>query len=281
MKPSDTGLDRILLVRRQAGGVNDKVITRLEKALPDYLMLDLHHDDDFVSRLSDRATVVVAGGDGSISHVCRKLAGTRHRLGILPLGTYNNFARALRIPASLRGAVEVVREGRPRKVHLGRIGDRYFLEAAAIGLFGEVIATGEDAKDGEFGNLVPHLRRLAADAPFKFRISGDIEAEGETRSIVLANTPSTGNRMAVGEGSPLKPYLELSLGVGVSRRDVVGRALASMVLDTHDDEAGIRIHVRKLRVETKPKVKVYADKDGVGWTPIEISLRAALRILVP
>ena len=91
--------------------------------------------------------MVVAGGDGTIAFVARALAGTRRRLGILPLGTYNNFARGLEFRQPRR-ALAVIRAGRTRAVTLGRVNDRYFLEAAAIGIFGEAILLGEKAKDG-------------------------------------------------------------------------------------------------------------------------------------
>ena len=51
--------------------------------------------------------MVVAGGDGTIGVVLRALADTECQVALLPLGTFNNFARALRIPEDVDGAIEV------------------------------------------------------------------------------------------------------------------------------------------------------------------------------
>jgi diacylglycerol kinase family enzyme len=51
------------------------------------------------------ATVVAGGGDGTINAVASVLAGTPVRLGVLPLGTLNHFAKDLKIPLDLDEAV--------------------------------------------------------------------------------------------------------------------------------------------------------------------------------
>src|SRR5215210_152139 len=57
-------------------------------------------------------TVVAAGGDGTVNAVASALLGTRKRLGVLPAGTFNYFARNLGIPLDVPGAVRTVAEGR-------------------------------------------------------------------------------------------------------------------------------------------------------------------------
>jgi diacylglycerol kinase family enzyme len=56
--------------------------------------------------------VVVAGGDGTIGYVARALAGTRRRLGILSLGTFNNFALGLGMPEDLDRAIALSEQGK-------------------------------------------------------------------------------------------------------------------------------------------------------------------------
>src|SRR5690242_5825865 len=58
--------------------------------------------------------VIVGGGDGTISAAASALVGTETRLGILPLGTLNHFARDLRIPTELDEAVRLIAGGRDR-----------------------------------------------------------------------------------------------------------------------------------------------------------------------
>ena len=98
--------------------------------------------------------VIACGGDGTVGAVARGLAGTECPLGILPLGTYNNFARSLRLPKDLRSACRVLARGRVRRVDVGVANDEhYFLEAAGVGIDAKLFPLGEEIKGGNWGRL--------------------------------------------------------------------------------------------------------------------------------
>jgi len=71
--------------------------------------------------VSPQATIIVAGGDGTIGWVVRKLAETKHPIGILSMGTFNNFAKSLHLPTTADAAIRVIQTGRPRPLTLGRV----------------------------------------------------------------------------------------------------------------------------------------------------------------
>ncbi len=86
-------------------------------------------------------TVVVAGGDGSLGEVVNGLAKGWDpqtefpaRLGILPMGTANDFAFALGIPLALGEAVHAIAHGKSTQVDLGRCNGRLFLNNSGAGL---------------------------------------------------------------------------------------------------------------------------------------------------
>lgn len=225
-----------------------------------------------------------------MGHVARTLADTPHPIGILGLGTFNNFARALGIPEDLDEAIRVVKEGTPRPITLGRVDGRPFLEAAAIGVFGEAIEFGQTLKDLRFGELGEHLRRIVNARPFHYRLSGDLEEEGTALSLVFANTPSTGAGIAIAEGPLTDPFLELSVNAGESRRDILGRLVASSLLHKHQEHGTTR-RFKRLRVETAPAEPVlatehvstiYGDDAELGSTPatIEADL-GGLHVILP
>jgi diacylglycerol kinase family enzyme len=281
---------KALILSPNAGSMTPSLRERLRREFSDHLVVEFDPVEDFTRLLTDDATVVVAGGDGTVGHVARMLADTAHPVGILGLGTFNNFARALGIPEDLDEAIRIAREGTPRPVTLGRVNGRPFLEAAAVGAFGEVIELGESLKDLRFGELGEHLRRLLTARPFHYRLSGDITAEGTALSLVFANTPSTGARLRIAEGPLTDPYLELSVHVGESRRDIAGRVAGAVLLHRHQ-EAGPTRRFRRLTVETTPAepvevtdpmVRIYGDNREIGRTPatIEADL-GGLRVLLP
>ena len=61
----------------------------------------------------DAEIVVAGGGDGTISAVAAEIAGSGKILGVLPLGTLNNFSKDLGIPQNLGSAVRTIAKGRP------------------------------------------------------------------------------------------------------------------------------------------------------------------------
>jgi hypothetical protein len=83
----DGSTTRLLIVSRDAKRVTPAVGRKLDAAFPGFARVDFDARHDLVSSLSSHATVVVAGGDGTVGCVARALAGSRRRLGIVPLGT--------------------------------------------------------------------------------------------------------------------------------------------------------------------------------------------------
>jgi len=83
--------------------------------------------------------VVAAGGDGTVNAVARALADTGIEMGIVPLGTFNYFARGLGLPQDVPGAMDAILSGRARAVSVGRINDRVFLNNASFGIYPAIL----------------------------------------------------------------------------------------------------------------------------------------------
>lgn len=90
-----------------------------------------------------RPLVLAGGGDGTISAVASVLAGSQSVLGVLPLGTFNYFARMLSIPMDLGGAINACLDGEVRTVSLGEVNGRVFLNNASIGLYPRLLRARE------------------------------------------------------------------------------------------------------------------------------------------
>jgi diacylglycerol kinase family enzyme len=100
--------------------------------------------DEMIARaeraVKEGAPVVVAGGgDGTINAVASVLAGTETRLGVLPLGTLNHFAKDLKIPLDLDAAVANVVHGETGKVDVGEVNGRIFLNNSSLGIYPDIV----------------------------------------------------------------------------------------------------------------------------------------------
>jgi diacylglycerol kinase family enzyme len=88
----------------------------------------------------DSEVVVAGGGDGTIAAVASGLLDTPKPLGVLPLGTFNYFARRIGVPLDLDGALEVIADGGvPRTVSVGEVNGRVFLNNSSIGLYPAIL----------------------------------------------------------------------------------------------------------------------------------------------
>ena len=262
----------LLILSSKAGSMTPQVEAKLRKAFGTSLIVEFDPKMDIDKLVSPKATVMVAGGDGSIGWVVRKLADTQHPLGILSMGTFNNFAKSLHLPTNVDGAIRVIKEGRPHPITLGRVNGKIFLEASAIGLFGDFITAGESAKDRAFGAFAQDVRDIAKAKPFRYELTGDIYGSGTAMSLVFTNTTSIGSQMPVSDKTPVDPYLELSVHAGATRTDIAKRVLARVVLAKHREGGlGQVFRFRKLVVTTKPKVRIYADNAQVGHTPANLT----------
>jgi diacylglycerol kinase family enzyme len=272
----------LLILSSKAGSMTPQVDAKLRKAFDTSLIVEFDPKMDIEKLVSPTATIIVAGGDGTIGWVVRRLADTKHPLGILSMGTFNNFAKSLHLPTTVDAAIRVIKTGKPRPITLGRLNGKIFLEAAAIGLFGETIAAGESAKDRAFGAFADDLKHIAEARPFTYELTGDIRGSGTAMSLVFINTTSIGSQMPVSDKTPEDPYLELSVHAGASRRDIVKRVIARVVLSKHREKGlGQVFKFRKLVVTTKPKVRIYADNAQLGRTPATITAElSALQVIL-
>jgi diacylglycerol kinase (ATP) len=78
--------------------------------------------------------IVVAGGDGTLNRVINGAAGAEIPVGVIPMGTGNDFARACGIPASPARAVHRILDGRVTSVDLVRVNGRVYCTVGLIGV---------------------------------------------------------------------------------------------------------------------------------------------------
>lgn len=133
---------RIALVVNPAAGQGhdrrtiDAVVGGLQSRFAVDLVVPASADDvERTVRASSTAhdAIVVAGGDGTVHRAVCGLDGSPTPLGVVPMGTGNDFARGCGIPTLPGDAVRLILDGRTRRVDLVRVNDRLY---ATVGLIG-------------------------------------------------------------------------------------------------------------------------------------------------
>jgi len=230
-----------------------------------------------------RQYIVAAGGDGTLNEVVNGVARTRHKpcIGILPLGTGNDFARTLGLPFSIEENIDILRAGKTRAIDIVSVQSdraRYFVNVSAGGFSGIVRNKITPEIKRSWGPLA-YIRGAAAALPklhaYKTRIVIDGREELSTAAynVVIAN-----GRFVAG-GLPVAPEADPSDGlldvILIPKRRPAEMALlaAEIILGKHfSSSAVIFRRARKIAVRSRPGMWFNVDGELVGRAPAEFRI---------
>lgn len=241
---------------------------------------------------SGRSDVVaVGGGDGTLSSAASVLAGGPKALGVLPLGTWNHFAKDLDIPLDLAAAARNVLTGRVAMVDVGEINGKVFLNNSSLGLYPRIVRHREEQRQRLGWGKLPALLWATAHALHRHRplevvltLDGH-EIRRRTPYVFVGNNAYDMEGFDIGtrdhlDRSELSVYLAHSARpldlVLLGLRALIGRARKSPMFES--------LTTRALRIETR-RERVPVATDGeltIFETPLVFRVRPkALRVIVP
>jgi YegS/Rv2252/BmrU family lipid kinase len=242
--------------------------------------------------LDDRvARVVACGGDGTVSAVASKVAGSGVALGVLPTGTLNHFAKDLGLPLDLDAAIDVIATGRERGVDVGEVNGRIFINNSSLGLYPDIVLDRERQRRrlgrGKWmALLAASLHALRRYPVLSLAMQADGRPLRRRSSFVFIGNNEyrmegfeIGERAALSDGV-LSLYVTQRTGrFGLLRLAV--RALFGRLRQARDFDM---LRAAEVVVDT-PRHRVHVAADGellVMETPLTYRVRpAALRVIVP
>ncbi|MEY2499045.1 MAG: diacylglycerol kinase, partial [Verrucomicrobiota bacterium] len=222
--------------------------------------------------------IVAAGGDGTLNEIVNAL-GEKHsavRVGLIPLGTGNDFARTLGLPTDVDEAIDLVRAGRMRKIDLVRVTSdqvRYFVNVSAGGFSGLVDEKLTPKMKKTWGPLA-YLRGAAAALPelraYRTTLSLD---NTESLKLSLYNVVIANGRYVAG-GRLIAPEASIDDGlldiVLIQERSAPELALlaAQVALGNHlSSDAIVFRRAAKVTVNSRPGMWFNVDGELVGNQP--------------
>ncbi|WP_415948737.1 diacylglycerol kinase [Streptomyces sp. KLOTTS4A1] len=233
--------------------------------------------------------LVAVGGDGMINLALQAVAGTGVPLGIVAVGTGNDFARSLGLPvrepeAAALLAARALKGATERAVDLGRIGGRYFGTVLASGFDSRVNDRGNRMRwpSGRFKYDLAMVAELASFKPFPFRIRLDDGPVQQVDATLIA----VGNGSSYGGGMRICPAAALDDGVfditvvGDCSRATLLRVFPRVYRGTHVDHPKVTVHrAAKIGIEAAG-ITGYADGEPLGPLPLTAEcVPGAVRVL--
>lgn len=233
--------------------------------------------------------LVVGGGDGTVGCAAERVAHTGTALGVLPLGTANDFARTLGIPTAVPAAVRTLLDGHVVDVDLGRVDGRAYLNVASLGLSVAVtrrLTPGLKRRLGRFAYPVATLAAHRSYRPF----SATLElADGSTLRLTDLLQVAVGNGRHYGGGLTVSPTASIDdhlLDVyAVERGRLRDHVSVARMLPTGRLVEHERVHhltARRLRLVTDEPQEVNLDGEIAAVAPATFEVdRNALHVVVP
>lgn len=231
--------------------------------------------------------VIAAGGDGTINEVLNGMNDSDVPLGIIPIGTANDFATQVGIPLDPDHAMDVILQRKPMRIDTAEINGRRFLNMSTGGVGAEATAeTPAEAKEslGPLAYAITATRKLAGLHAHSAHFSGD-EFDLGCKFLVFA----VGNARAGGGGTLMTPLAEIRDGLldlcvveELPRKDFARLALRIKKGEHLDAEGVHYVKSARFLIESKRSISVNVDGEPMSLKRLEYKVRPKdLSIFLP
>jgi diacylglycerol kinase family enzyme len=190
-----------LLVNPRSGSAQRRLEELLEEARRRGVQTHLLRDGDDPLELAaaaDATALGMAGGDGSLGAVAQVALERDLPFVCIPCGTRNHFARDAGIDVDDPVAALAAFEGRERRVDLGRVGGRVFLNNVSLGVYARLVHRREHGR--RRGEALARMRSLAIalrrPRPVRARLEGHMQ---EAAVLLVANNSYRVDLFSLGE----------------------------------------------------------------------------------
>ena len=244
----------------------------------------------FVAETGEVDLLIAAGGDGTLNEVVHGLMelpiAARPALGVVPLGTANDFATACGIPHDPEEALALCMEGNDVAIDVGKANEHWFLNAASIGFGAEITAT-----------TPPELKHLLG--PAAYAVMGAILAMNVHHYRGTLTMPDreitgsgpvaiVGNGRQAGGGLHVTPRARVDDGLldVLTVRDIPALALLSAARELQElSPDGEYINYSPTawaEVHTEEAIPVNLDGEPVQFSSVRYeAVPRAIRLIVP
>jgi len=275
----------LVLLNAHAGLLRDSgadtIVSALESTLArgqtDIRLLQPHDMGPAIAAAArgSHDTIIVGGGDGSVSRAAAALAGTQKVLGVLPFGTLNLLARDLGMPSDPKAAIAALASATPRRIDLGSVAGRPFHSLSGLGFFSQMARAREEVRAHPLGRFLgvalAAWRAVRRTATFTLEISADgRHSSAEALAVLITNNRFAPDwrRQRLDEG-----VLEILIAEDAGGLAKL-KASADLVTGGWRESDGIRSIIAREVTITRHRRKVWTATDGeLSREPIPLRYR--------
>lgn len=218
--------------------------------------------------------IVAVGGDGTVNEVVNGIVDTNVKLGIIPIGSGNDFAKQMGLTYNLKKDLDILIQGNIRVVDLGMVNKKYyFINGLGVGFDGEVAYRVRDflkyAK-GFFGYLLSVFRTLATYKFYKVAFYIDNEKVKDEKILLIAICNGT----TYGGGFKVAPSAKVDDGfftvcfISKMSKFYAVRKIPKILKGTHVSLPEVSMYTGK-NVKIKAEQDLFSQLDGEILPPMK------------
>ena len=270
-------LDEIINIHQEAG------MTIVPYRIRKECGIDAAFDDIIPSEYE---YILDAGGDGTVDSVVNAMArkGVSLPIGILPVGTANDFAKFLGIPFDVEEACKQIINSSVTSVDLGSINDKYFVNVASTGLFTDVSQKTDVNLKNTIGKLAYYLKgieELPNFRPLKVNIKSDeVNFEGNMYLMLVFNGKTAGNFNLASRADATDGMLDVIVFKAVQIYELIPLFIKVLKGEHLDSDKVIYFKTKHLYVECNEDIVTDIDGEKGPDFPLDIKcIKGGVKIL--
>jgi len=220
--------------------------------------------------------ILVAGGDGTVDSLVNamKARNINIPIGILPVGTANDFAKFLGISQDVSTAVREILTCEPKGVDIGKINDKYFVNVASTGLFTDVSQKTDINVKNAIGKLAYYLKGLEQLPNFRKLkvkiISEEVNYNGYMYLMLIFNGRTAGNMVLANSADVMDGFLDIIMFKAVPIIDLLPLFFKVLKGDHLDSSKVLYFKTNKLVVESPEDIVTDIDGEKGPDFPLNI-----------
>lgn len=211
--------------------------------------------------------ILVAGGDGTVDTVVNHMKHLNISLpiAVLPTGTANDFAKFLGIPHDVGLACEQILTSEAKRLDIGKINDKYFVNVASTGLFTDISQKTSVTLKNTMGKLayyVKGIEQLPNFKKLKIKVeSKEVQYDGDMYLMLIFNGQTAGNLKFAYKAAVDDGFLDVIIIKAGTIKDMVA-LLIKMLRGEHLEDAHNLIYFKTDKVYVECHEDLVTDIDG-------------------
>lgn len=230
--------------------------------------------------------ILIAGVDGTVDSVVNAMAksGISLPIGILPVGTANDFSKFLGMPSDVEEACKQILSSEVKSVDLGSINDKYFVNVASTGLFTDVSQKTDVNLKNTIGKLAYYLKGLEELPNFRKLhvniLSKEVEFDGEMYLLLVFNGATAGNFNLATRADACDGLLDIIMFKAVQIYELLPLFIKVLKGEHLDSNKVLYFKTDYLKVECHEDIVTDIDGEKGPDFPLEIKcIKGGLKIL--